>query len=75
MTPAECPFCRHRKIVASGQRAFFCPLCKATFEPDEEGIDPTITANPSRRMEREEARQERERQRTNRSNRNYRGRS
>lgn len=55
-----CPFCRHKHTVPSGDRAFYCPRCKATFENDDEGIDPTCSpGDPSRRMVREEERRER----------------
>jgi len=53
----RCPKCNSGKQRASGDRAWWCMECGTTWEPVESGFDPTITSNPSRRMEREEARQ------------------
>ncbi len=62
----RCPKCNSRKQKASGDRAWFCVECGCSWEPNEERFDPTITGNPSRRMERQEERKQ---------STNYRGRS
>lgn len=52
----KCLFCLCQKCIPSGDRNFYCPICKATFDPADDG-DATI--RPERRMEREEERRER----------------
>lgn len=47
----RCPNCTSARQLPSGDHAFYCVDCGKTWEPDE-GLDPTCTANPSRRLER-----------------------
>lgn len=37
MASQPCLFCICRKCIPSGPRNFFCPLCKATFDPKDDG--------------------------------------
>lgn len=48
MTAQPCLFCICKKCIPSGPRNFFCPLCKATFDPKDDGEK---GGNPSRRAE------------------------
>ena len=62
MTDNNCPRC-HKLGIPSGDRAFWCRRCKIMYEPDCEGIDPTIAYNPERRMLREEDRKPKQQRR------------
>ncbi len=37
MNDQPCLFCICKKCVPSGDRNFYCPLCKATFDPQDDG--------------------------------------
>lgn len=51
-----CLFCLCRQCIPSGDRNRYCPLCKATFDPEDDG---DAAVRPERRMEREEEQRER----------------
>ena len=53
----NCPFCKSRRCVESGDRNYFCPDCKRTFDPTDDGD--YSDRNPSARLERDERRQDR----------------
>lgn len=62
-----CPFCKCKKVIPSGDRQFFCTKCKATYEPDVEGIDPTANPrDPSRRAEYQDEQRKRQQDRLGR---------
>lgn len=61
MTQQPCLFCPCKKCVPSGSRNFYCPLCGATFDPQDDG-DAAI--RPERRLERQEERDERRKARS-----------
>lgn len=62
----HCPACGDSQIGGEGQTIFRCEKCGGMFDtsPDEGGD--YSDRDPSRRMQREEARREYERQRRNR---------
>lgn len=47
----KCLFCICTKCVPSGPRNWYCPLCKATFDPKDDGEK---GSDPARRAEAKE---------------------